>query len=92
MKEESSGAGVLDQDALRVLSGRKRLHCSFQLGVIDPAPPLLGCYSSLSPAWKNQLALLVWYSVQSDRAQREMLKAAVYATNSRRSEEAAKST
>ena len=35
---------------------------------------------------ERNVALSIWYSVQSDRAQREMLKAAVYATNSQRSE------
>jgi hypothetical protein len=34
---------------------------------------------------ERNVALSIWYSVRSDRAQREMLKAAVYATNSERS-------
>jgi hypothetical protein len=35
---------------------------------------------------ERNLALSIWYSVTSDRAQREMLKASVFATSSQRSE------
>jgi hypothetical protein len=35
---------------------------------------------------ERNLALSIWYSVKSDRAQRDMLKAAIDATNSQRSE------
>jgi hypothetical protein len=40
----------------------------------------------VSGAEKEVVALAIWYSVKSDRAQRDMLRAAVNATNSERSE------
>jgi hypothetical protein len=46
----------------------------------------LGVLFAAVTGMERNVALSIWYSVQSDRAQREMLKAAVYATNSQRSE------
>jgi hypothetical protein len=39
LREESSGAGVLDQDACCAVGGGKVSHGGFQLGVIDALPP-----------------------------------------------------
>jgi hypothetical protein len=39
---------------------------------------------------EREVALAIWYSVKSDRAQRDMLRAAVNATNSKRSREVTK--
>ena len=46
----------------------------------------LGVLFVAATGMERNLALSIWYSVTSDRAQREMLKASVFATSSQRSE------
>jgi hypothetical protein len=47
----------------------------------------LGALFAAVTGMKRNVAFSIWYSVKSDRAQREMLKAAVNATNSERSKQ-----